>query len=168
MNQTSQDINYEKLSAAPQHRLPVNPKRAVQEMMNIISDLQSIYELETEALETSNVKTFMALQNDKIETAAKYQGAMAQMMERKDEIKQTEPELRRNLQAMQKKFHAIASRNKTCLDKLQRGIGRLHDTLQTAAKEAIKKDKTFSYTEMGAMNTEGIKRITTGTISETA
>lgn len=149
-------------------RLPRNPKRAIQEMMDIIDGLRNIYELETSALDKSDVKAFMAMQDEKIAMASRYQYGIAQMIHRKEEIKQIDPDLKDRLKAMQNEFVELADRNMEALDKMNRCVNRLNGTLRDAAKETIKKERAFSYNELGSMNMENRKQITTGTLSETA
>lgn len=148
--------------------LSSNPKKAIQEMMESIDHLKTVYERETEALNKSDVKTFMALQEEKISTAQIYQDNIAQMMSRKEELKAMDAEARNKLEDMQSEFAQLAKRNMLALKKMQKTMDRFGGTLREAAREAVKKDHSTNYTASGRMDLDDAKRITTGTISETA
>lgn len=153
---------------AQAQRLSSNPKKAIQEMMETIDNLKSVYERETDALDKSDVKTFMALQEEKLSTAQIYQDNIAQMISRKEELKAIDPEARNKLEAMQSDFSKLAKKNMIALKKMQKTMDRFGGTLREAAREAVKKDHSTNYTAKGRMDLDDAKRITTGTISETA
>lgn len=154
--------------AQSQSRLSANPRKAIQEMMETIDHLKGVYERETEALNKSDVKTFMALQDEKISTAQIYQDNIAQMMSRKEELKAMDPAARNKLEEMQGEFSQLAKKNMIALKKMQKTMDRFGGTLRDAARDAVKKDHSTNYTAKGRMDLDEAKRITTGTISETA
>ncbi|MFP4312696.1 MAG: flagellar protein FlgN [Alphaproteobacteria bacterium] len=149
-------------------KLPSNPRRALQEMMETIDNLRTVYEQETDALSRSDVKTFMELQDRKIESARIYQDNVAQLLARKDDMKNLEPAAREKLEKMQKEFSELAARNMKALEKMQKTMDRFSGTLRDAARDAVKKDRSHNYTAHGRMDLDNAKRLTTGTISETA
>lgn len=148
-------------------KLSSNPKKAMQEMMDAIDELRFVYEQETSALMESDAKRFLALQDNKLATARNYQRGIEQMLERKEEMKNADPELRTKLRDMQADFSQLARKNMVALERMQKAMDRFGGTLREAAKEAVKKDRATSYTANGAMAIDEVKQISTG-ISETA
>lgn len=149
-------------------KLASNPKRAIQDMMETIDNLRNVYERETEALKRSDIRSFMELQEEKIYSARNYQDGITQLLSRKEELKNVDIETRENLELMQKEFSALAKRNMKALEKMQKTMERFGGTLREAARDAVKKDHSTNYTSKGRMDLDDAKRITTGTISETA
>ena len=154
-------------AANKMQKLSGNPKRAIQEMMDTINALRGVYERETEALKKSDVKTFMSLQDTKIETARAYQNGIGQIIARKKEMDNVDPAIRAKLEAMQQDFSKLASRNLKALERMQGTMNRFGGTLREAAKDAVKKDRGTNYTRGGKMAVDEIKQISTGSISET-
>ncbi len=149
------------------HVLSQNPGKAMREVMDAIDALQGIYVDETEALTNADTETFLSLQDRKLTAAHNYQSSIQQMLERKDEMREADPALINTLQGMQKDFSELAKKNAEALQRMNRCMERLGNTIRRAAKEAAQKQRTFSYDSTGAINkTEG-KGVSTG-ISETA
>lgn len=147
--------------------LSASPEKAMNEMMGTIDSLRNVYIEENNALEDVDTKSFMALQSRKFETAKLYQQSVEEILARKDEMRRVDPSLKRKLQRMQEDFSQLAAKNKESLKRMQRTMGRLNDTIRTAAKEAVNKQQATSYGECGRLqNTE--KRIVSTGISETA
>ncbi len=147
--------------------LSQNPDKAMQEMMNVIDTLRLVYLRETDALTKSDTETFLSLQGEKLEAARSYQNGIRQMLERKDEMKEASPDLKNRLGDMQKDFSALAQKNAEALQRMNRCIERLGNTIRNAAKETAKKQHGFSYDQTGSMKHTEKKSISTG-VSETA
>ena len=136
-------------------------------MIEAIENMRTVYENETKALETMDTKGFMALQDDKLKVTDQYRYGIEEIMRRKDEIKEAEPELKQQLKAMQKDFVDLSAQNFSALKRMRRGVERLGDTIQRAAKESINKQNTFSYSQSGKIENNDRKSVSIGVI-ETA
>ena len=148
--------------------LSSKPQKAMQEMMDTIDQLREVYERETDALLRSDAKEFMAMQEEKLDVARKYQSGIGQMLERKDEMKSVDPDMRTKLENMQQEFSGLAQENMQALERMRRCMDTLGTTLRKAATDAAKKDRTFAYTANGMTNVDESKTISTGSFSETA
>ena len=133
------------------YALSNDPTKAMQEMMATIDALRSLYVEENAALDKCDTRTFLTLQDRKIETARRYQSGIAQMLERKDEIRAADPTLRQRLVAMQEDFSALTAANVKALDRVQRGVKRLGDRIMSAAREAAQKE-AVNYGKKGLLN----------------
>ncbi len=144
-----------------------DPNKAIQEMMDLIDDLRRIYEAETLALESSNPRSFMDLQDQKLNAAHRYERGVAQILARKADMKEIDGSLKSRLEEMQKDFVQLSHKNMRALERMQRTTRRLGDTIRNAAKQAVKEQRTVNYTEKGHVNSHGQKSLSIG-ISETA
>lgn len=149
-------------------RLSSNPKKAMQEMMDTIDELRAIYQQETQALMQSDSSVFMSIQDAKLSAARNYQDGIAQMIARKEEMKDVDPVLKNQLRTMQADFSKLATKNMRALQRMQNAMERFGGTLREAARDAVKKERSTSYTANGKMCVDETKSISAGTISETA
>lgn len=147
--------------------LPRDPNKAIGEIIQVIGNLHDVYERETQALEASNTKAFMAVQDEKLEAARKYQLSIGEFMKRRTEMKAADPQVNIKLQVLQEKFRDLTLKNKTALEQMQRSVERLGNTLRGIAKEAVQKDRVFSYGENGQIDVDKARPVSTGII-ETA
>lgn len=148
--------------------LPSDPNKAMQQMMDTIDQLRNVYEQETEALGNVDTKSFLALQDDKQRAAEIYKNEVEEALTRKEELRKADPALKRNLEKMQADFSELSHKNMEALKRMQKTMDRLSGTLRGAAKEAVEKQRTFSYNQNGYVQSNKKKRISTGSISETA
>jgi len=153
----------QKQTAAP-GALSRDPGIAVQEVMHTIEILREIYVRETNALESSDTPTFLALQDRKLEVARLYQAQIETLLTRKNELQQVNPKIKAQLSEMQKEFSDLVSQNRSALQRMQRTITRLGETLRKAAKEAVSKERTYNYGESGRVEDKGKKTVSMGVI----
>lgn len=133
------------------YALSADPHTAMREMMATIDALRNIYIEENAALDKCDTRTFMGLQESKIETARRYQSGIAQMLERKDEIRAADPTLRQRLAAMQEDFSSLTAANVKALNRVQRGVKRLGDRIMSAARDAAQ-NEAVNYGKKGMLN----------------
>ena len=148
-------------------KLSKDPNTAMQEMMNTIDHLRGIYRRETEALEASDTRAFLEMQAEKLRAARAYQNGVSQILERKEEMKKSNPLLRRRLEDMQKDFAGLTAKNIDALKRMSRVTERLGDSIRIAAKNAAVRGRAFSYGETGSLKSSEKKSVSMG-ISETA
>lgn len=117
-----------------------NPDKAMQEMMETINALRTVYEQENAALDASDTKGFLGLIDRKMAIARDYHAGAVQMLERREEFSKADPDLRKKLLDMQEDFSELSSRNLESLDRMRRSVRRLGDKIMGAAREAVKKD----------------------------
>jgi len=149
------------------YTLSPSPRKAAEEMVLIIENLQHVYEQETEALENTDIPAFVSLQQKKLNAARSYEFGIAQILDRKDEMTQVPDDMRRRLRAMQKDFSELVANNKTVLERMRRTTERLGETIRGAARDVIEQRTSTSYSAEGAMNKKMKGNMSVG-ISETA
>lgn len=131
--------------------LSKNPERAMQEMMETIDRIRSVYTEETDALLQTDTMKFLQLQDKKVAAAQDYQAGVAQIVARKDEIKKAVPGLHTALQKKQEEFAVIAVKNIEALTRMRRTVQRLGEHLTAAARTAIER-KSVNYGATGSIN----------------
>ena len=147
--------------------LSQDPNKAMQEMMDTIDTLRDVYETETEALLGFDTNTFLQIQDTKLAQAELYQNRIQQMLARKDELRSVNPEMKKQLEKMQKDFAELSHNNMIALKRMQRTMERLTGTIQDAARDAAKRQRSLSYGQTGRMDDGGSKKISVN-LSETA
>lgn len=147
--------------------LPKDPNAAMQEMMNTIDVLRNVYRRETAALEAADTRAFLEMQTEKLKAARAYQDGVGQILDRKDEMKKSNPLLRRRLEDMQKDFAELTAKNMDALKRISRVSERLGNSIRVAAKDAAVRNRTYSYGETGSLKSSEKKSVSMG-VSETA
>jgi hypothetical protein len=128
-----------------------NPEKAMQEMMEAIDSLRTVYTEETDALLAVDTMKFLQLQDRKIEAARNYQSGVEQIMKRKDEFKGAGVEIREELKKKQEEFSMLACANLEALDRMTKTVKRLGDRIMRAARETAEK-RTPNYGANGSLN----------------
>jgi prefoldin subunit 5 len=146
---------------------PKDPDKALSEMIETIRRLKDIYERETEALLNVDTHGFLAVQDEKLDTAKQYQTGVEAIMLNKAEMRKADPALKNELERMQGHFTELSFKNMDALKRMQRTMERLGHTIRKAAKNEAKKQRAFSYGANCAMRDDNKKRISLG-LSETA
>lgn len=144
-----------------------DPNKAMQEMMSLIDELRTLYETETFALENTDTKTFLSLQEKKLHATNRYENGIAQLLVRKNELKSVEPSLKQGLENMQREFSLLCHKNMKALERMQRTTQRLGNTIRNAAKDAIRQQRAINYSQSGRIDAHEKKTMSIG-ISETA
>ena len=147
--------------------MSLSPEAAMQEMMVTIDQIRDVYTRETEALDATNTHAFLEMQQEKLQAARKYQLGIEDIMRRRDEFKNISPLTKKRLADMQAEFAAITRKNMEALDRMQRCVHRMGETISAAAREAAAKHTTFSYGQSGRANVNVKQAVSMG-ISETA
>jgi len=157
----------EKTAAHHRTQAAINPAILIDEMIDSVRRLRGVYEHETEALSQCDAKTFLSLQDQKLDAARDYQEKAHRIMARKNELKDIDPALKARLEETHADFSVLMGKNREALERMQRTNERLGNTIRSAAKKAMQRERAVSYGESGKMDTEKRKIISTGMI-ETA
>ncbi len=145
-----------KAPEAPRYVLSTDPNKAMQEMMLTIDRLRASLIEETAALKDADTKTFLSLQDKKLDVARDYLDGMTQMLARKDELKAADPTLRDRLEKMRIEFSDTAHENHAALERMRNGMKRLGERIMETAREAAKKEDQLIYGSNGHMQS-GLK-----------
>ena len=158
-------MSHQQSQSAP--LLSRDPVTAMQEMMSTIDSIRDVYTRETDALTSSNTKAFLEIQDEKLQAARRYQKSIEEMLTRTDEMKAMNPLTKKRLFEMQREFSDLTKKNLEALDRMQRTVASLGETISQVARDSAKKHRTFSYGQTGKVQ-EGTKRTVSMGVSETA
>lgn len=139
------------ISDKPRFKLPRDPNKAMQEVMFTIERLRSALLEETAALKDADTKTFLSLQDNKVDIARDYLEGMSQLIARKDELKTADENIKKKLEEMRNDFANIAHENHAALSRMKNGMKRLGDRIMEAARDTARKQKQFSYSANGCL-----------------
>lgn len=130
--------------------LSQNPEQAMLEMMQALDALRTVYDEENEALVSADTRRFMDLQERKIEAAQRYHDTAAQVIERRDEMKVTDPVLRQRLQDMHGDFALKTEQNLGNIDRMNKSVKRLSERIVKGARDAALRESA-SYSRRGTL-----------------
>lgn len=147
--------------------MSLSPEEAIQDMMGTIDTIRDVYARETEALTAANTRAFLDMQEEKLQAARKYQIGIEAILNRRGDFKNVNPVMKKRLADMQAEFAAITRKNMEALDRMQRCVHRMGETISSAARETAAKNRTFSYGENGKAHVNVRQAVSMG-ISETA
>lgn len=134
-----------------QFKLPRRTNDAMTEMMMTIDRLRDSLIEETNALKDADTKTFMTLQDKKIDIARDYMDGITQLIARKDEIKKADPKLINLLEEKRTEFADVAHENHAAISRMQNGMKRLGERIMETARDAAKREEQIIYGSSGHM-----------------
>ncbi|MEM6781741.1 MAG: flagellar protein FlgN [Pseudomonadota bacterium] len=135
--------------------LSKDPKKAMQEMMEIIDNLRGIMASENEALNNADTKAFIAIQDEKIQAARVYQDGINQMIARKEDMRKAPESMKAQLEDMRTDFLKLADENLEALERMRKGMSRLSDRIMNLAKSEASKSQKFVYGSHGKLEGSG-------------
>jgi len=147
--------------------LPGNTNHAIGNVIAAAEALEDIYCAEINALKKTDTNAFMALQNNKIEAAQNYYSVMTQILERKNELKNIDPDTKKKLREMHTRFNDTTEQNMQMVKRMRRCTAKLGDTLRNAAVRAAQKESNFSYGSNGKIPTASPRKIISSSLCET-
>lgn len=151
---TEKEVKTEKQK--PRYVLPNDPNKAMQEMMTTIDRLRLSLIEETRVLKDADTKSFLSLQDKKLDIARDYLDGMTQLLSREDELKNADPTLKDRLEKMRIEFADTAHENHAALERMKNGMKRLGERIMETAREAARKEDQIVYGASGQMQS-GLK-----------
>ncbi|MEM9469012.1 MAG: hypothetical protein AAF988_02510, partial [Pseudomonadota bacterium] len=143
-NQTN-DVQALEAELKPVKKLPADPNKAMQQMMNTIDALREKVTAETAALKEADTKQFMTLQDDKIIIARDYLNGMKDLLGRGDDLKNADPLLLQRFTEMREQFGELVKDNLEALKRMGGGMKKLEERIINAARIESDKENKFSY-----------------------
>lgn len=147
--------------------LPKDTNAALRTVMGTIKKMNALYEEETTALQATNSKKFMSLQDKKIKITRAYETQMAQMLARQNEIKTADSQTKEKLKQLYAEFSDVAERNLRAISRMQRSTERLGNTIRNAAIKSAQKQRGYIYGETGELSPSSQRKVVSSGLSET-
>ena len=127
-----------------------NPNAAMLEMMQALDALRAVYDEENNALEASDTRRFMDLQDRKIQAAHRYHETAAQVVDQRENLSMANPEILRQLEERHTDFAAMTQKNLAHIDRMNKTVKRLSERIVKSARDAALQDSA-SYSRRGTM-----------------
>lgn len=140
-----------KAAPHPAILLDKDPNKAIQQMMEALDALRSVYDEENTALQSADTRRFMDLQERKISAAQRYHDTAAQIIEQREKFAKADPVLRQKLQVMHADFSKMTEINLNALDRLNKGVKRLGERIVKSARDSALRD-TANYRRNGTLH----------------
>lgn len=115
-----------------------------------VTALRDVLIRENEALDQSNSRAFLALQDEKVAVARRYEGLMMNLMDRSD-IKSADPKLKQQLLAMEQGFSGVMKENLTKLTHMKNATEKLGERIMKSARKSADSVGQFAYGASGTM-----------------
>ena len=107
------------------------------EVETILNTLTDVLERESEAVQTSNFKSFREIQNDKFAMLTRYRSLMDTLTRQTSMLSKSDPRVLDRLRASNEKFRAAAGRNSQALEAGRNSMQRIVDRIVRCARETI-------------------------------
>ncbi len=127
-----------------------NPNAAMLEMMQALDALRAVYDEENNALEASDTRRFMDLQDRKIMAANRYHETAAQVVDQRENLSMANPDILRQLEEKHTDFAEMTQKNLAHIDRMNKTVKRLSERIVKSARDAALQDSA-SYSRRGTM-----------------
>lgn len=116
-----------------------------------VTALRDVMIRESEALEHSNTRAFMDMQDEKVEVARRYELLVSTLMDRAAEIKSADAKLRAQLERLQESFGSTAKVNRERIERMRNATKALSERIMKSAREEAQNLTQFAYGSNGRM-----------------
>lgn len=127
-----------------------NPNDAMLEMMQALDALRAVYDEENNALEASDTRRFMDLQDRKIQAAQRYHETAAHVVDQRAHLPSANPEILRQLEEKHADFSVMTQKNLAHIERMNKTVKRLSERIVKSARDAALQDSA-SYSRRGTM-----------------
>jgi len=136
-----------------------NPAQEINAMMRdlivTVTALRDVLIRENDALDHSNSRAFLELQDEKVAIARRYETLMISLMENPD-IKFADPKLKQQLLSMEQGFSGVMKDNMKKLEHMRNATERLGERIMKSARKSADSLGQFAYGAAGTMQ-KGLK-----------
>ena len=134
--------------AAPAQAAHINV--LLKELMITITALRDVLLKENDALAHTNTRAFVAVQDEKVAVARKYEALMTDLLSRED-IKSADPQIKKQLLSLEQGFTEVMKDNLIRLDRMKNATEKLGDRIMKSARKSAEGMTQFAYGAAGTM-----------------
>lgn len=116
-----------------------------------VTALRDVMIRENEALEHSNTRAFMDMQDEKVEVARRYDLLVSTLMGRAGEIKLADGKLKAQLERLQDSFGTTAKTNRERIERMRNATKLLGERIMKSARAEAEHMTQFAYGPTGKM-----------------
>lgn len=133
------------------YKVPSDINVALLHTIIAVTALRDVMIKENEALEHSSTRSFMALQDEKVDAARRYEMLVSAIMARPDDIKKADMKLKEQLERLQGSFGEVATKNRASIERMRNATKLLGDRIMQGAREETERQNQFAYGASGKM-----------------
>ena len=122
----------------------------LKDLIITITALRDVLLRENDALGATNTRAFMDIQDEKVSTARKYEALMVELMSRED-IKNADPQIKKQLFALEKGFTDVMKDNMRNLERMKSATEKLGERIMKSARKSAESMTQFAYGSAGTM-----------------
>lgn len=142
-------------SPSTDYKVPSDINVALLHTIIAVTALRDVMIKENEALSLSSTMAFMALQDEKVDAARRYEKLVMALMDRAPEVKSADEKLKEQLQRLQDSFGEVAAENRTHIERMKNATKMLGERIMKGAREQAEKQSQFAYGASGKMQKGG-------------
>ena len=122
----------------------------LKELMITITALRDVLLKENDALAHTNTRAFVAVQDEKVAVARKYEALMTDLLSRED-IRNADPQIKKQLLSLEQGFTEVMKDNLIRLDRMKSATEKLGDRIMKSARKSAESMTQFAYGSTGNM-----------------
>lgn len=134
----------------PQAPAAGNINLLLKDLMITITALRDVLLKENDALAHTNTRAFLAVQDEKVSVARKYEALMTDLLSR-DDIKNADPQIKKQLLSLEQGFTEVMKDNLIRLDRMKSATEKLGDRIMKSARKSAESMTQFAYGSAGTM-----------------
>lgn len=123
---------------------------AMRELIVTITALRDVLLKENDALDHTNTRAFLAIQDEKVTIARKYEALMTDLLSRAD-LKTADPAIKQQLLSIETGFTTVMKDNLTKLDRMKNATEKLGERIMKSARKSAESMTQFAYGSGGTM-----------------
>lgn len=138
-------------TSAKPYTPPADINVAILHTIIAVTALRDVLLKENEALEASKTKDFLALQDEKVEVARRYEILVNHLMDNGEKTKTADEKLKAQLQRLQGDFSTVCQRNLELIERMKTATEKLGECIMRSARKTAEAATQFAYGSSGKM-----------------
>lgn len=138
-------------ASAKPYSPPADINVAILHTIIAVTALRDVLLKENEALEASKTHDFLALQDEKVEVARRYELLVNHLMDNGEKTKAADSKLKAQLQRLQGDFSTVCHRNLELIERMKNATEKLGECIMRSARKTAEAATQFAYGSSGKM-----------------
>ncbi len=127
----------------------------IKDLIVTVAALRDVLTKENEALSHGRSQAFIALQDEKVAAARRYETLLTSLLSRND-LNNASPRLKQQLLSLEGDFTAVMKENMTRLERMKNATEKLGEWIMKSARKSAENMTQFAYGSAGTMQ-KGVK-----------
>jgi hypothetical protein len=136
--------------AAPSAANSAAINATIRDLIVTVTDLRNVLLKENDALDNTNTRAFLEMQDEKVSVARRYEGLMTELLSRED-LKSADPKLKAQLLSIEEGFTKVMKENLIKIDRMKNATEKLGERIMKSARKSAESMTQFAYGAGGTM-----------------